>query len=77
MLLSTEEFEHCKKLSLIVQLCSYLNALKSEFNSIDVSEEAISIKFSKTIPSPYLIRLNQLSTLYLEQFNRPLKLIII
>ena len=77
MLLSTEEFEHCKKLSLIVQLCSYLNALKSEFNSIDVSEETISIKFSKTIPSPYLIRLNQLSTLYLEQFNRPLKLIII
>ncbi|WP_238526667.1 Ppx/GppA family phosphatase [Turicibacter sp. HGF1] len=77
MLLSTEEFEHCKKLSLIVQLCSYLNALKSEFNSIDVSEEAISIKFSKTIPSPYLIRLNQLSTLYLEQFNRPLKLIMI
>lgn len=75
-ILSSEDIESCKQFGLILQLSNALTALKSEFKSLTVSNDDIRIEFSKPIPSPYLARLNQLSTLYVEHFKRPLKLIM-
>ena len=66
------ELAHCKKLSLILQLTSYLNALKQEFTSLHVKEKEIQLKFSQPIPNIYTGKLETLSHLYIETFNKQL-----
>lgn len=70
--LNETDFSHCKKLSLILQLASYLTALKHEFVSLQVQEDTIKLHFSHPIPSIYIGKLKNLSKLYSETFNKQL-----
>ena len=70
--LNEPDLAHCKKLSLILQLASYLTALKQEFTSLHVKENNIQIQFSHPIPSIYIGKLETLSKLYTEVFNKKL-----
>lgn len=71
-ILSIQDIEQCKKLSLILQLASYLTILKSEFVSLQISKQEINLQFSKPIPENYSIKLQMLSTLFVDNFNHSL-----
>lgn len=71
-ILTEADLIHCKKLSLILQLSNYLTVLKEEFKTLQVKDSEILIQFSNAIPSIYINKLEALSNLYQEIFNRKL-----